>query len=55
MLEKALLTKGDADRFYLRASANKKFRLNAIRDLQTMSFEWAYRIHNRQMWVSSEN
>jgi hypothetical protein len=54
MIEKNLPDEKSAERFYLRASEGRTFNLDPIRNLQTMSFEWAYRIRNRQMWVSCE-
>jgi hypothetical protein len=54
MTEEILPDDKTAERFYLRASDNRTFQLDPVSNLQTMSFEWAYRIRNRQMWVSCD-
>lgn len=41
--------------FYLRTPGNRVFALAPGRDFQTLSFEWAYRIRNRQMWITSRS
>ncbi len=42
-------------KFYLRASGNQVFQLEYHKRLQTVAFEWAYRVRNRSLWASSEN
>jgi hypothetical protein len=53
MIENIFPNQESADRFYLRAPGDRTFALHPVPDLQSVSFEWAYRIRNRQMWVSS--
>lgn len=40
--------------FFLRAPGGRVFPLDPGQDFQALSFEWAYRIRNRQMWITSK-